>query len=467
MADMGKNLMLGFMPWFIYLSLAGYGEEMLDAAIIGAMASIVIFNRKALERKIILEWGTLLFFVFLLIVGVIMKHPWYVDNAYWFSTLILALIILVTIIIGKPFTQTYAKESVPEEFWESDLFIMTNKVMSSAWFIGMMAVTIVSALIEGIMSYVLQGMAFSATIGFSMWFPYWYTKRELGGEGVAQNEGISKVKHLQGIGYRELGPISSAETKESNAETSRTLVILHGTAMSMHHWDPTFLTGLAAKFRCVILDLPGIGFSSMAPPPKTVEDMGDALLPFMNEISDKPIVIFGYSLGGFVAQHIACAIPERIEKLILVSSCYGGANAIPPTDETISKLLDQSGDTEERMIRLGSLMFTEGSIAKEIGPKIGDIYTSAAAEKIFTQEETSLLNDIAAGWYTGVGVEEKLMAFEGEALLITGDKDLIVPTENSNLLKSTLLKAEIEVFPNAGHGLLYQYPEEIAKRITQ
>lgn len=458
MADMGKNLVLGFMPWFIYLSLAGYGEDMLDAGIIGAIASIAVFNRKALEKRILLEWGTLLFFVFLLIVGVIMKHPWYIENAYWFSTLILALIILATIIMKQPFTQTYARESVPEEFWESELFITTNYVMSGAWFVGMMAVTAVSALIEGWVSYMLQGFAFSGTIAFSMWFPDWYTKRELGGNGVAQIEGISKVKHLEGIGYREIGPSSSP-----------TLVLLHGTAMAMHHWDPAFLTELGKKYRCIIVDLPGIGFSPKDPAPKISEEIGEALLPFMNAISpdEKQITLLGYSLGGFVAQYIASTLPDRIARLILISTTFGGPNAIPPSDETVTKLLDQSGDTEARMIRLGGLMFTEGSIAKEIGPKIGDIYTSAAAEKILTQEEMAYLNKVAASWYTGKGIEEGLREMGVRTLLITGDSDLIVPTENLNLLKASLPEAEIEIFPNCGHGLLYQHPEKIAKRITE
>lgn len=446
---MGKNLVLGFLPWFIYFSGAGYGNEGLTFGIIGAIISIFIFNFKAIKRKDILDLCTVVFFIFLLIVGVFMKHPWFVKNAYWFSTLILTLIILLTIIIKKPFTMTYAKESVPEEFWDGELFIKSNYYISTAWLICMAAITYFSYAITGALSYILQAVDMALTILFSVLFPEWYTKKVLGKNGVTQIKGISKVKHRDKVGYRELG-------------SGKIIVLLHGTNMNMHHWDPDLLTELAKKYRCVIIDLPGISFSKQNEDLDSIEEIGDFLAPFMKQISDDKIILFGYSLGAFIAQYIATIIPEQIQKLVLVSANYGGLDSIMPTNETVEKLLDQSGTTEERMIRLGSLMFTSGKSAKTIGEKIGDIYSSAAAEIMLTPEEIDYLNKLAAEWYEGLGVKDALKNLELETVIASGDGDLIVPTKNSVLLKAILKNSTLKLFTNSGHGVIYQYPKEIA-----
>lgn len=449
---MAKNLILGFLPWFIYFAGAGYGNEGLEIGIIGAIISIFIFNFKAIKRKDILDLCTVVFFIFLLIVGVFLKHPWFVKNAYWFSTLMLTLIIFLTIIIKKPFTMTYAKESVPQEFWDGELFIKSNYYISTAWLICMAVMTIVSYAFTGAMSYISQAVAMTLTVLFSIYFPDWYTKRVLGKNGVAQINGISKVKHLSKIGYRELG-------------SGKTVVLLHGTNMNMHHWDPIMLSELAKKYRCVIIDLPGICFSKQNEELGAIEEIGDFLKPFVKQISDDKIILLGYSLGAFVAQYIATEQPDKIEKLVLISANYGGETSLMPTNETVEKLLDQSGTTEERMIRLGSLMFTSGKIAKEIGEKIGDIYTSAAAETMLTPQEIDYLNRLAEEWYEGLGIKAGLKNLALETTIISGDSDLIVPNKNSDLLKAVIKNSTVKIFPNSGHGVIYQYPKEIAELV--
>ena len=449
---MAKNLVLGFLPWFIYFFGAGYGNKGLELGIIGAIISILIVNLKDKKIKNILDLCTIFFFVFLLIVGVILKHPWFVKNAYWFSTLILAIIILLTILIKKPFTINYAKESVPEEFWDSELFIKTNYFISISWFFCMIVVTYVSYAYSGAISYVLQALSFAGVVFFSIKFPNWYSKKILGKNGVAQIKGISKVKYLHKVGYRELGD-------------GKTIVMIPGTSMNMHHWDPKLLIDLAKKHRCVIIDVPGVCFSKQIKKLESIEKIGDTLIPFIQDISKKKVLLFGYSLGGFVAQYIACEIPQAIEKLVLISTSFGGADSILPTKQTIETLLDQSGTVEDRMIRLGSLMFTDKMIAKTIGEKIGDIYTSAAAEIIMIEEENIYLNKIAENWYIGEGVKNRLENLVIDTIIISGEKDLIVPTENSKLLASVIHQNNLKIFPDSGHGIIYQYPKEIASLV--
>ena len=61
--------------------------------------------------------------------------------------------------------------------------------------------------------------------------------------------------------------------------------------------------------------------------------------------------VFGHSMGGFVAQAMALDYPQRIKKLILAATNFGGPNHVPVSAEVTSHPSDVSGDPVERFRR--------------------------------------------------------------------------------------------------------------------
>ena len=95
------------------------------------------------------------------------------------------------------------------------------------------------------------------------------------------------------------------------------LVLLHGWAMHSGIWS-SVLGQLSQYFRLHLVDLPGHGVSP-APwvhGPDFLKNMSEMIMDSLPEYS----MICGWSLGGQIAMKLALDIPERINKLILVST---------------------------------------------------------------------------------------------------------------------------------------------------
>ncbi|WP_234544839.1 alpha/beta fold hydrolase [Streptomyces shenzhenensis] len=51
-------------------------------------------------------------------------------------------------------------------------------------------------------------------------------------------------------------------------------------------------------------------------------------------------------------------------------------------------------------------------------------------------------------------------------LVANGDNDEMAPARNTYLLAGHLPSATLSVYPDAGHGLLFQYPVEFAAEVN-
>ncbi len=100
---------------------------------------------------------------------------------------------------------------------------------------------------------------------------------------------------------------------------AQTLVLLHGFAGTRRAWDRVSAHLDKGRYRPLALDLPGHGDAPRQNAPITFEACVESVLA----ASPKRFALCGYSLGGRVAQHVALAAPERVSRLVLVSSSPG------------------------------------------------------------------------------------------------------------------------------------------------
>jgi 2-succinyl-6-hydroxy-2,4-cyclohexadiene-1-carboxylate synthase len=95
--------------------------------------------------------------------------------------------------------------------------------------------------------------------------------------------------------------------------------MLHGFSGTRRAWDGVSARLDPERYLALALDLPGHGQASRPPTPITFESSVEAIL----EASPERFVLCGYSLGGRIALHVALAAPERISRLVLISSSPG------------------------------------------------------------------------------------------------------------------------------------------------
>jgi 2-succinyl-6-hydroxy-2,4-cyclohexadiene-1-carboxylate synthase len=97
------------------------------------------------------------------------------------------------------------------------------------------------------------------------------------------------------------------------------VVLLHGFGGTRRAWDGVVTHLPAERYRPLALDLPGHGDQANVDAPITFDGCVASIL----ERSPERFVLAGYSMGGRVGLHVALAVPERVERLVLISTTAG------------------------------------------------------------------------------------------------------------------------------------------------
>ena len=116
-------------------------------------------------------------------------------------------------------------------------------------------------------------------------------------------------------------------------------MVLNGFAATSADWDPSFLDRLASSNEIVLLDNRGIGRSTDNGRPFDIAQLADDATRVVEALGIERISVLGWSMGGFIAQTLAVQHPGRINKLILLSTEPGGADANLASAEVWSQLI--------------------------------------------------------------------------------------------------------------------------------
>ena len=151
--------------------------------------------------------------------------------------------------------------------------------------------------------------------------------------------------------------VDDAEIAYRRIGNGRPLVVLNGFAATSADWAPSFIDTLASSNELILLDNRGIGRSTDNGRPFGIEQLADDAARVIEMLDVERPNVLGWSMGGFIAQRLALQHPDRINKLILLSTDLGGANADLASADVWSKLIDMSGTPHEQARRLLSLVF--------------------------------------------------------------------------------------------------------------
>ena len=136
------NLWIGFSPWILFWTLISYWSVPM-AAWITLAASLIINIRSFLKhRPKILEIGSLVFFLWLCIDSLFIHASWLNRWIFTVQNASLLITILISIVIGRPFSEQYAREVIAQDLRDSLKVIHTCKVINTVWIVMLAALTI-------------------------------------------------------------------------------------------------------------------------------------------------------------------------------------------------------------------------------------------------------------------------------------------------------------------------------------
>jgi hypothetical protein len=131
-----NDLIWSFAPWLIFL-LATRITSLSGAIALGLVASLIVSARAVGHHHFhLLDGASLVYFVGL---GIALEavHPG--STQYWSryaqagAHAFLTLIVLGSVAIGRPFTESYAREQTPESVWNTPRFHALNRKISTVW----------------------------------------------------------------------------------------------------------------------------------------------------------------------------------------------------------------------------------------------------------------------------------------------------------------------------------------------
>ncbi|MEU8076433.1 hypothetical protein AB0B31_13395 [Catellatospora citrea] len=132
---MGAKTFLGFVPWIIFWVVSGPStwEYAAGGALVAALILLIPSHERG--RIKLLEIVSVLFFGALTIAGLVLDHSrlvWLEEYAQAVSSAVLAVVVLGSLAF-TPFTEQYAREQVPQQFWSTPQFKHVNRTLTLVW----------------------------------------------------------------------------------------------------------------------------------------------------------------------------------------------------------------------------------------------------------------------------------------------------------------------------------------------
>ncbi|MCW2651719.1 MAG: alpha/beta hydrolase fold protein, partial [Mycobacterium sp.] len=271
------------------------------------------------------------------------------------------------------------------------------------------------------------------------------------GQFTAPNLSIDAANGIT-YAYRRFGAPASAPP----------LVFLQHFRGNLDNWDPSLVDTIAAHREVVLLDNTGVGLSS-GEVPSTVTQMARDAIAFLDAMDLSEVDLLGYSLGGMVAQEVALFRPRAVRRLVLAGTGpRGGGRQMHGWIRDIERTANAADNGVEDLLHI---FFEITETSRALGREyIGRIFTrSDDRDRPTGPQVTRSQYDAIVEWgIPDASQLNRLAGITAPTLVANGDNDAMVPTINSHILADHIPDARLRIYPDAGHGFLFQYPKQFA-----
>ncbi|WP_458628068.1 alpha/beta fold hydrolase [Winogradskyella sp. PC D3.3] len=253
----------------------------------------------------------------------------------------------------------------------------------------------------------------------------------------------------------------------------KTLLFVHGLSSNSDAWAKN-IAQLRKNYKCIALDLPGYGKSSIPEADYTPTYFAEILYKFIEKLELKNTILIGHSMGGQASIKFATTYPNAIEKLILVAPA--GLEQFSETNAQFMKAFftpeSVKNTSEEQIEKNYALNFYVQP--KDVSKMINDRNRIKEASD-FEAHCKAIVNSIS-GMLDDTVIND-LEAISQPTLVLFGDKDMLIPNRyfNPNLTVETVGDIAKEHIPSvtvtfikeAGHFVQFEKPTKVNTLIQQ
>jgi pimeloyl-ACP methyl ester carboxylesterase len=243
--------------------------------------------------------------------------------------------------------------------------------------------------------------------------------------------------------YRELGTGSDVP-----------VVFLHHLTAVLDDWDPRIIDGIAAHHRVIAFDNRGVGGTGSSVP-HTVEQMGADAIAFIRALGLERVDLFGFSLGGGVAQMVALQAPELVRRMILAGTGPRGGGGIDQITKIAVIAYLKAGLT---LSDPRNFLFFPRTAE---GKRAASDYFNRLKERTHNRDKRismqARIAQLKAIRHAGQSEPDDLSLITQPVFVANGDHDLMVASSHSTDMARRLPNAKLKIYPNSGHGGVFQH----------
>jgi len=226
------------------------------------------------------------------------------------------------------------------------------------------------------------------------------------GEKVAQDEQGRAIYQVKAngikIGYKLTG-------------AGEPLVLIPGLGNTMEVWPPQLIEGLSRKYRLIILDNRGMGYSTANDTPFTYRLFAADVISLLDALGVQKTSVLGFSMGSVITQKLLLDYPQRFHKAVIYATT------------------------------------TDGS-------KVAALAQGKKADNPIIQRQI----EATARWRTPL---DKLPLITQQVLLVVGTADQVVGPAGSKTLATLIPGAWLAQFKNGTHILIREAPGEFTRTV--
>lgn len=248
----------------------------------------------------------------------------------------------------------------------------------------------------------------------------------------------TRVAHtaLGAVGYREVGQ-------------GPALVMITGFSAGTDDWAPYFVDALATHFRVIVFDNAGVGDTTPLAAPLSVPEMAAQTSALIRTLRLGSCDVLGWSMGGLIAQSLAVTHPRQVRRLVLAATQAGTGKAIPVSASDQAAL--DSGGAGAAL----SLLFPadQAAATKRYVTGILAYPNPYAASAAVRADQQAAIDQ----WFAGDDVSGRNPGeIRAPTLVADGTEDALNPVSNDWMLARLIRGAHLVLYPDAGHGFLFQ-----------
>lgn len=258
-------------------------------------------------------------------------------------------------------------------------------------------------------------------------------------------------------------PVEGSDLHAERRGAGEPLLLIQGMGANSLQWGDTFLEALeGAGFELILYDHRGTGRSGPPTGEITTSGLAADALAVLDALEIERAHVFGFSMGGMVAQELALRAPERIMTLTVASSSAGGTQSRPTSGEVEQALTMAvlSGD-RERVLRTGFELMVSPAFA---GDAANYAEFAALAKHHPATIPTLMDHRMAIMAHDTYG---RLRGLTVPTLVVHGTEDRMLDFVNGDLIASLIPGARLEALAGVGHLLYAEQPERIAQLVRE